>query len=134
MLSPKGRCFTFDGTADGYARGEGVGSMKMKICDNSIDAVGRMAVLLGACVNQDGKSASLTAPHGPSQQEVLRASMREGGLHHSMITITECHGTGTPLGDPIEVGAARSVFNLHRQVPLLVTSAKTNLGHAEGCA
>lgn len=134
MLSPQGRCFTFNDTADGYARGEGFGSMKMKTCDNSIDAAGRMAVLLGACVNQDGKSASLTAPHGPSQQEVLRASMREGGLDQSMITITECHGTGTPLGDPIEVGAVRSVFKVDRPAPVFVTSAKTNLGHAEGCA
>jgi len=135
MLSPKGRCFTFDSSADGYARGEGVGAMKLKMCHNSIDAVGRMTVLIGACINQDGKSASMTAPHGPSQQEVIRASMREGGLDTSQITIAECHGTGTSLGDPIEVGALRGIFGkTKRETPFLKTSAKTCLGHLEAAA
>lgn len=134
MLSPQGRCFTFDNTADGYARGEGIGGIKMKMCDSSLSAAGRMCVVVGACVNQDGKSASMTAPHGPSQQEVIRASMREGGLDTSGITIAECHGTGTALGDPIEVGALRGIFNASRHTPLLFTSAKTCLGHLEAGA
>lgn len=134
MLSPKGRCFTFDTSADGYARGEGIGAMKMKRCDDSIDATGRMCMLIGASVNQDGKSASMTAPHGPSQQEVIRASLREGGLDTSVITIAECHGTGTALGDPIEIGALRGVFGTDRLAPLLETSAKASLGHLEAGA
>lgn len=134
MLTSNGRCFTFDHSADGFARGEGIGGIKLKVCNNSIEAVGRISCLIGACVNQDGRSASMTAPHGPSQQEVIRNSMREGGLSASMITIAECHGTGTALGDPIEVGALRGVMSKDRSVPILKTSAKTNVGHGEAAA
>jgi len=134
MLTTKGRCFTFDQSADGFARGEGVGGVKLKICNDSIDAIDRIAILIGCSANQDGRSASMTAPHGPSQQDVIRSSMREGGLLANMITIAECHGTGTALGDPIEVGALRGVMGSKRQAPILKTSAKTNIGHLEAAA
>lgn len=134
MLTSKGRCFTFDSSADGFARGEGVGSIKFKMCEHEIESIDRMAVLIGCCVNQDGRSASMTAPHGPSQQEVIKNSMREGGLSPNMITIAECHGTGTALGDPIEVGALRGVMRSDRDIPILKTSAKTNIGHLEAAA
>merc|ERR1719162_1600098 len=134
MLTSVGRCFTFDHSADGFARGEGIGSVIFKHCVNGLQSEGRWAMLIGSCINQDGKSASMTAPHGPSQQEVIRASMREGGLDTSGITIAECHGTGTALGDPIEVGALRGIFNASRHTPLLLTSAKTCLGHMEAGA
>merc|ERR1711964_700742 len=94
MLTTRGRCFTFNDTADGFARGEGAGGVQLKVCDDSVDAIGRLAVLVGSCINQDGRSASMTAPHGPSQQDVIKASMREAGLIPNMITIAECHGTG----------------------------------------
>merc|ERR1712066_167287 len=103
MLTHAGRCFTFDMSADGYARGEGIGGLIFKKCRNEIESMGRLAMLIGSCVAQDGRSASMTAPHGPSQQEVIRACMREAGLTPDMITIFECHGTGTALGDPIEI-------------------------------
>lgn len=133
MLTSRGRCFTFDSSADGFARGEGVGALKLKICNNSYESMGRLAVLIGCSVNQDGRSASMTAPHGPSQQAVIRDSMREGGISPKMITIAECHGTGTALGDPIEVGALRGVLG-NRASPLLATSSKSNLGHLEAGA
>jgi len=135
MLTHKGRCFTFDVSADGYARGEGIGGMVLKKCQSSIDAMGRLAMLVGTCVNQDGRSASMTAPHGPSQQEVIRACMREAGLDASMVTIAECHGTGTSLGDPIEIGSLRGTMKVGRgERALLVTSAKSNAGHLEAGA
>lgn len=134
MLTHQGRCFTFDNSADGFARGEGVGSVKLKVCEDSVEASGRVAMLIGCSVNQDGRSASMTAPHGPSQQEVIRQSMREAGLSPNSITIAECHGTGTALGDPIEIGALRGVMRADRARPILKTSSKTNLGHLEAGA
>jgi acyl transferase domain-containing protein len=135
MLTHKGRCFTFDRSADGYARAEGVGGMTLKKCENEIDSMGRLAMLIGACVNQDGRSASMTAPHGPSQQEVIRACMTEAGLDASMVTIAECHGTGTSLGDPIEIGSLRGTMKAGRgEKALLCTSSKSNVGHMEAGA
>jgi acyl transferase domain-containing protein len=134
MLTSNGRCFTFDHSADGFARGEGIGAIKFRVCMDSVEAMGAFAKLIGACVNQDGRSASMTAPHGPSQQEVIRNSMREGGLSAGIITIAECHGTGTALGDPIEVGALRGVMKADRTTPFMKTSAKTNIGHLEAAA
>mmetsp|Transcript_21464 Transcript_21464/g.33393 ORF Transcript_21464/g.33393 Transcript_21464/m.33393 type:complete len:811 (+) Transcript_21464:122-2554(+) len=135
MLTHKGRCFTFDVAADGYARGEGVGAMVLKKCQNSIDSMGRLAMIIGTCVNQDGRSASMTAPHGPSQQEVIRACMVEAGLDASMVTIAECHGTGTALGDPIEIGSLRGTMKAGRgEKALLTTSAKASCGHLEAGA
>eukprot|EP00931_Biecheleriopsis_adriatica_P004708 TRINITY_DN106338_c0_g1_i1.p1 TRINITY_DN106338_c0_g1~~TRINITY_DN106338_c0_g1_i1.p1 ORF type:complete len:823 (-),score=151.99 TRINITY_DN106338_c0_g1_i1:92-2560(-) len=134
MLTHQGRCFTFDHSADGFARGEGIGAIKLKICEDSYEAAGRVAMLIGCSVNQDGRSASMTAPHGPSQQEVIRQSMREAGLSPNSITIAECHGTGTALGDPIEVGALRGVMRADRSKPILKTSSKSNIGHLEAGA
>lgn len=135
MLTQKGRCFTFDHSADGYARGEGLGGFVLKKCMNYYEAMGRLGMLIGSSINQDGRSASMTAPHGPSQQDVIRASMREAGVDASAITIAECHGTGTALGDPIEVGSLRGVMKKNRgEVPLLATSAKSNIGHLEAGA
>eukprot|EP00933_Yihiella_yeosuensis_P030519 TRINITY_DN24160_c0_g1_i2.p1 TRINITY_DN24160_c0_g1~~TRINITY_DN24160_c0_g1_i2.p1 ORF type:complete len:418 (-),score=51.13 TRINITY_DN24160_c0_g1_i2:61-1164(-) len=134
MLTSKGRCFTFDTSADGFARGEGIGAIQLKVCDDSWESAGRVAIMIGCSVNQDGRSASMTAPHGPSQQEVIRQSMREAGVAPNKITIAECHGTGTALGDPIEVGALRGVLRGDRKAPILKTSAKSNIGHLEAGA
>jgi len=135
MLTHQGRCFTFDVSADGYARGEGIGGLIFKKCRNEIESMGRLAMLIGSCVAQDGRSASMTAPHGPSQQEVIRACMDEAGLLASMVTIAECHGTGTPLGDPIEIGSLRGTMKAGRgEEALLCTSTKSNIGHLEAGA
>jgi len=131
MLSPTGRCFTFDTHADGFSRGEGTTSVTAKITEK--EPSGRLAVFCGTCINQDGRSASMTAPHGPSQQECLWGSLREANVKPADIRIAELHGTGTALGDPIEVGALRGVMKV-RDGPINKTSAKSNLAHAEANA
>jgi len=88
---------------------------------------------MGIAANQDGRSANLTAPNGPAQQACIRASMVEAGMHAREICIAECHGTGTALGDPIEVGALRGAME-PRTNPIGETSAKSNIGHLEACA
>jgi len=131
MLSVMGRCFTFDHSADGFARGEGVGAFYVK--NEAIMSTDAYATVIGACLNQDGRSASMTAPNGPSQQECIRGSMREAGLSANQVTCAECHGTGTALGDPIEVGALRGVMQ-DRVIPIIQTSAKAHIGHLEAGA
>ncbi|CAJ1461342.1 unnamed protein product [Effrenium voratum] len=131
MLSVKGRCFTFDYTADGFGRGEGTSALFAEVTHK--EPVERLAIFCGTCINQDGRSASMTAPHGPSQQECIRASLREANVTPGDIRVAELHGTGTALGDPIEVGALRGVMK-DRNSPILKTSAKSNLAHGEANA
>ncbi|CAJ1458008.1 unnamed protein product [Effrenium voratum] len=133
MLAVKGRCFTFDVSAEGYARGDGFGAVYIKPSNCDQDYLDQLCTLMGTYVNQDGRSATLTAPNGMAQQACIRESMREAMVTASQITIAECHGTGTALGDPIEVGALRGVME-PRDTPLLTTSAKSNIGHTEACA
>jgi len=136
-LSAQGRCFTFDKTADGYARGEGCGMLFLKASESFEDSANQLATILGAACNQDGRSASMTAPNGPSQTECIKASLREADLKPTQITVAECHGTGTALGDPIEVGALRAAMEKSkepRESALITTSSKSNIGHLEGGA
>mmetsp|Transcript_11338 Transcript_11338/g.28538 ORF Transcript_11338/g.28538 Transcript_11338/m.28538 type:complete len:1282 (-) Transcript_11338:32-3877(-) len=135
MLSVKGRCFTFDATATGYARGEGTSLLYATFSDNQKDMDMQLGCAIGNKVNQDGRSASMTAPNGPSQQMCIRASMREAQIGPRDVTTSECHGTGTALGDPIEVGSIRGVTESDdRQTPLYCTSSKSNIGHLEANA
>lgn len=131
MLSVKGRCFTFDYGADGFGRGEGTSGLFAEVTHK--EPVERLAIFCGTCVNQDGRSASMTAPHGPSQQECIRASLKEANVTPTDIRVAELHGTGTALGDPIEVGALRGVMK-DRNSPIVKTSAKSNLAHGEANA
>mmetsp|Transcript_33691 Transcript_33691/g.96770 ORF Transcript_33691/g.96770 Transcript_33691/m.96770 type:complete len:1254 (+) Transcript_33691:86-3847(+) len=131
MLSSKGRCFTFDVSADGFCRGEGIGAFVVK--NQAVRTEDTICTMIGACLNQDGRSASMTAPNGPAQQECIRGSMREAGLRASEVTCAELHGTGTALGDPIEVGSLKGVMQ-DRVVPLMQSSAKTHMGHLEASA
>mmetsp|Transcript_106274 Transcript_106274/g.298942 ORF Transcript_106274/g.298942 Transcript_106274/m.298942 type:complete len:949 (-) Transcript_106274:54-2900(-) len=134
MLSHKGRCFTYDGSADGYARGEGTGSHLMKMKPWSRDG-GECAVIAASNANQDGRSASLTAPNGPAQERCSWSVLREANISPADVDTCECHGTGTALGDPIEIGAYRKVMvTTPRTSPVIVTSSKSNLGHCEGAA
>eukprot|EP00403_Amphidinium_massartii_P019287 CAMPEP_0178414406 /NCGR_PEP_ID=MMETSP0689_2-20121128/23019_1 /TAXON_ID=160604 /ORGANISM="Amphidinium massartii, Strain CS-259" /LENGTH=939 /DNA_ID=CAMNT_0020035693 /DNA_START=14 /DNA_END=2829 /DNA_ORIENTATION=+ len=133
MLSHEGRCFTFNATADGYARGELCSAMcvKRKAFDPETD----FGCVAGTQANQDGKSASMTAPNGPAQEKCINAVLRETGLKPSEVDCIECHGTGTALGDPIEVGAFKKVMSgVPRDDPLVITSSKSNIGHGEGGA
>ena len=139
VLSPDGRCKTFDAAADGFVRGEGCGMLVLKrLSDAERDGDRILGVLLGSAVNQDGASAGLTVPNGPAQEEVIREALgRRAGMDPgSSVDYLEAHGTGTELGDPIEVRAAASVYGEGREAerPLLLGSVKTNVGHLEAAA
>ncbi|NEP12525.1 MAG: type I polyketide synthase [Symploca sp. SIO2C1] len=137
MLSPDGRCKTFDASANGYVRGEGCGMIVLKrLSDAVANGDNILAVIRGTAVNQDGPSGGLTVPNGPSQVAVIRQALDNGGVDPGNVSYIEAHGTGTSLGDPIEVGAIGTVFNqTHSQnEPLIIGSAKTNIGHLEGSA
>ena len=134
MLSPDGHCKTFDMRADGYVRAEGCGMIVLKRLSDAItDHDNILALIRGAAVNHDGYTSGLTVPSGPSQQAVIRQALADGGLHPDQISYIEAHGTGTSLGDPIEMGALGQVFG-QRSQPLVVGSVKTNIGHTEAAA
>ena len=137
MLSPDGRCKTFDASADGFARGEGCGVVVLKrLPDALADGDRVLAVIRGSAVNQDGPSSGLTAPSGPAQEAVLRDALADAGLSPREVTYVEAHGTGTALGDPIEVQALAAVLGRGRGASdaVRVGSVKTNLGHLESAA
>ncbi|XWK88454.1 MAG: MupA/Atu3671 family FMN-dependent luciferase-like monooxygenase [Phormidium sp.] len=137
MLAPDGRCKTFDASADGYVRAEGCGVVVLKRLSDAIKDNNRiLATLRGSAVNQDGRSSGLTAPNGLAQQRVIRQALENSGVEPNQISYIEVHGTGTALGDPIEVGALAAVFGHHRSKdqPLIIASVKTNIGHSEAAA
>ena len=137
MLSPEGHCKTFDASADGYARGEGVGVIILKrLSDAKRDLDPILAVIRGSAVNQDGSSSGLTVPNGVAQATLIRKALEYAKLKASDITFVEAHGTGTSLGDPIEVNAIAEVYGESRSLenPLLLGSVKSNIGHLESAA
>jgi 3-oxoacyl-(acyl-carrier-protein) synthase/SAM-dependent methyltransferase/acyl carrier protein len=137
MLSPEGRCKTFDASADGYVRAEGCCILVMKRLAEAVrDGDRVMANVRGTAVNQDGRSAGITAPNGPAQEAVMRAALRDAELKPDAVDYIEAHGTGTPLGDPMEVHAIGAVYGSSRssKSPLRIGSVKTNLGHTEAAA
>lgn len=137
MLSPNGRCRTFDASADGYVRAEGCGAVVLKrLEDAQRDGDTILAVLRGSAVNQDGASNGLTAPSLPAQKSLLRAALADADLQPADIDYIEAHGTATSLGDPIEFDALLDVFGADpkRSEPLWIGSVKTNIGHAEAAA
>ncbi|MFZ4850735.1 MAG: SDR family NAD(P)-dependent oxidoreductase, partial [Caldilinea sp.] len=134
MLSEDARCKTFDAAADGYGRGEGVVLLVLKrLADAEREGDRILAVIRGSAINQDGPSGGLTVPNGPSQERVIRRALAEAGVRPAEVGYIEAHGTGTPLGDPIEMGALGKVF-AERSTPLYVGSVKTNIGHLEFAA
>ncbi|QDU91227.1 Phthiocerol/phenolphthiocerol synthesis polyketide synthase type I PpsA [Pirellulimonas nuda] len=134
MLSPGGETRAFAAGADGFVRGEGCGVVVLKRLSAALADGDRVwAVLRGTAVGQDGRSNGLTAPSGPSQQDVIRQALAASGLKPADIDYIEAHGTGTELGDPTEMGALGAVFG-ERDRPLAVGSVKTNIGHLEGAA
>eukprot|EP00884_Botryococcus_braunii_P010941 jgi/Botrbrau1/19849/Bobra.0124s0085.1 len=131
MLSPDSHCKTLDAAADGYGRGEACIAMGITKHEQ-----GSLAIVSAAAINQDGRSSSLTAPNGPSQQQVIAAALVEAHATVRDISVLEMHGTGTPLGDPIEIGAAMAVLvkDKSRDLPLTFAAVKTRLGHTEPAA
>ncbi len=137
MISPHGRCRTFDAAADGYVRGEGCGLVVLKpLARAQADGDRVLGIIRGSAVNQDGRSSGLTAPNRLAQQTLLQAALDAAGVNAADISYVECHGTATPLGDPIEIHALREVLGRHRPPdrPLALGSVKTNVGHLEGAA
>ena len=131
-LAFDGRCKTFDSRADGFARGEGLGSAFIR--GGSDAEVSNLVGLRGVAINHDGRAATITAPNGTAQQRVLRAALADRGTQGEDVTCIECHGTGTALGDPIEVGAQKAVYGKGRSEsqPLILAATKSNIGHLEG--
>ncbi len=137
MLSPDGRCKTFDASADGYGRGEGAGVVILKRLSDAIrDGDRILAVIKGSAVNQDGKSNGITAPNGQAQQQVILNAMASANVEPDQIQYIETHGTGTILGDPIEIEALKKIMLRERSKDnwLYIGSVKTNIGHLESAA
>jgi acyl transferase domain-containing protein/NADPH:quinone reductase-like Zn-dependent oxidoreductase/thioesterase domain-containing protein/acyl carrier protein len=135
MLAPGGRCKTFDASADGYVRGEGCGVIVLKRLSDAIAAHDNLiAVIKGSAINHDGRSSGLTVPNGPAQQACLRSAMANARVEPADYTYFETHGTGTSLGDLIELGSLTGVIGKRSGNPLTIGSIKTNIGHLEGAA
>ncbi|MCH9699426.1 MAG: SDR family NAD(P)-dependent oxidoreductase [Gammaproteobacteria bacterium] len=136
MLAEDGLCKTFDESANGIGRGDGAGLIVLKrLADAIRDGDPICAVIKGSAVNHDGRSSGLTVPSEKAQHAVLQAALADASMDASQIGYIEAHGTGTALGDPIEIGALSTVM-AHREAdnPLYIGSLKTNFGHMEGAA
>ncbi len=136
-LSGGGRCRTFDASADGIAGSDGCAMLVLKRLSVAIQDGDRiLALVRGSAVNHDGRAQGLTVPNGVAQEELIRRALAEARVKAHAVEYVECHGTGTPLGDPIEVQALGSVFGEgeKRSCPLIIGSIKSNIGHTDAAA
>jgi len=139
-LSPTSRCHTFDASADGYARGEGFVALYLKKSSIAVlDGLPIRAMIRGTAINSNGKTGGITRPSLKGQEDAIRKAYENAGnLPFSDTTFFECHGTGTQVGDPLEVSAVGNVFASSRsdapEDRLLIGSIKPNLGHTEGAS
>ncbi|KAI6777704.1 Beta-ketoacyl synthase [Emericellopsis cladophorae] len=136
-VSPTSRCHTFDIAADGYSRAEGFGALYLKKLSDAVaqgDPI--RAVIRGTSFNANGKTGGISHPSPDGQEAVIRQAYKAaGGLNPDLTGYAECHGTGTPVGDPIEASAVGRVFSKGRtDDPLLIGSIKPNLGHSEAAS
>ena len=137
MLAPDGQCKAFDASANGYVRGEGCGIVVLKrLADAEADGDRIWGVIRGSALNQDGASPGLTVPSGAAQERVIAAALERAGIQPADIDYLEAHGTGTEVGDPIEIDATAAAYGRGRAAdqPLLIGSVKTNIGHLESAA
>ncbi|MBZ0278144.1 MAG: SDR family NAD(P)-dependent oxidoreductase [Anaerolineae bacterium] len=137
MMAPDGRCKTFDASADGFVRAEGCGIIVLKRLSDALVSGDRiLALVRGSAVNQDGRSTGLTAPNDRAQEQVIRTALVNAGVQPHELSYIEAHGTGTSLGDPIEIEAIGAALREDRpqDQPLMIGSVKTNIGHAESAA
>lgn len=135
MMAPDGRCKAFDASGDGFVRGEGCGLVVLqRLRDAQAQGARILAVISGSAVNQDGRSSGLTAPSGTAQERVIRDALANANKSPRDVGYIEAHGTGTSLGDPIELDALQNVFGGERSSALVVGSVKSNIGHLEAAA
>ena len=137
MLSPDGRCATFDAGANGYVRGEGCGILVLKrLSEAEADGDRIWAVIRSTAVNQDGATPGLTVPSQEAQERCIGDALLRAGLQPSDVDYVEAHGTGTEVGDPIEARATAAAYGRGRAAdrPVLIGSVKTNIGHLEAAA
>nr|WP_081287880.1 type I polyketide synthase [Mycobacterium asiaticum] len=134
MLSPTGRCRTFDAAADGFVRSEACVMLLLKRLPDALRAGDRiLGVIRGTATNQDGRTETITAPAPHAQVAVYRAALSTAGVDPTTVGLIEAHGTGTPLGDPIEYASLATVYGAAGS-SCAVGSAKSNLGHTEAAA
>lgn len=133
-LSPVGRCKSLDVSADGYGRGEA--ACLCLLTDGSSSTADKSACLVSSTfVQHNGRSSAITAPHGPSQTTTIRNALSDSALTPSSVKLVSLHGTGTPLGDPIEIGALHHALQQpHRRTMLTLATSKSMYGHTEGTA
>lgn len=136
FLSPTGQCKPFDIDADGYCRSEGVGLLLLKPFSQALRDDDRIiGVICGAATNQGGLSSSITVPHSPSQVALFQSILEQARMSPHDVTYAEAHGTGTQVGDPLEVASIREVFGgPKRDISLHIGSIKGNIGHCETAA
>ncbi|MCY3700312.1 MAG: SDR family NAD(P)-dependent oxidoreductase [Gemmatimonadetes bacterium] len=137
LLASSGRCATFDASAQGYVRGEGCGVVLLKKLSEAEAAGDRIwAVIRGSAVNHSGTAAGMTMPSGPAQEQVMEEALSRAGIDPADIDYLEAHGAGSEIGDSIELQAAATIYGRERDAdrPLLVGTAKTNMGHLESAA
>ena len=135
MLSPSGRCWTFDAKADGFLLGEGCGAVYLERMSDAVRNGHRIdAVILGSAVNQDGRSNGITAPNRSAQVAVINSALTSAGVDPWEVDYVEAHGTGTVLGDTIEIDALSEAYGINRKSPLYIGAVKTNIGHLAGAA
>ncbi len=134
MLSPRGRCHSFDADADGFVRGEGCGVVVLKRLTDAVrDGDRVLAVVRGSALNQDGRSNGLTAPNAFAQRDVITRALWSADVPAGSVNLVETHGTGTALGDPIEFDALASIYG-QGDGPCAMGAVKTNFGHLEAAA
>ncbi|MGP3948857.1 type I polyketide synthase [Streptomyces sp. 7N604] len=136
-LSPDGESYAFDARANGFVPGEGGGVVILKPLERALADGDRVhGVIRGSAVNNDGSTPGLTVPSGTAQEQVIRQAYERAGVDPRTVQYVEAHGTGTPVGDPIEAAALGAVLGAGRDGgdPLLIGSAKTNIGHLEGAS
>ena len=137
MMAADGRCKTFDATADGYVRAEGCGAVILKRLSDALrDRDHILGLIRGSAVNQDGRTAGIAAPNASAQQSVIREALAQAGIAPGELTYLEAHGTGTSIGDPIEVEAVKTVLGKSApgDSPCLLGSVKANIGHLENAS
>ncbi len=137
VLAPDAHCKTFDARADGYVRSEGCGIVALKrLSDAEADGDQVLAIIRGSAVNHNGVSSAMVVPNGQAQEAVMRHALAQAGVEPEEVVYLECHGTGTRLGDPIEVRAAGNVYGQRppEAPPLHLGSVKVHLGHLESSA